>query len=96
MKCVEEPEPGVFECSLCGLRAPFNYHGQKPPNARSIVLLEECYTMNDPFTSQKDRFLIIGSHCSVCNSTVCVGQAGDSDAEKHKWSGWETVSSTGY
>ncbi|XP_078273064.1 cysteine-rich DPF motif domain-containing protein 1 [Rhinoraja longicauda] len=69
-----EPGPGIFECSLCGLRAPCNYYGQKPPNARSIVLLEKCYTMNDPFISQKDRFLIIGSHCSLCDKTVCVGQ----------------------
>ncbi|XP_032893554.1 cysteine-rich DPF motif domain-containing protein 1 isoform X1 [Amblyraja radiata] len=78
MNCDEEQvpksEPGVFECSLCGLRAPCNYYGQKPPNARSIVLLEKCYTMNDPFISQKDRFLIIGSHCSLCNKIVCVGQ----------------------
>ncbi|XP_078076309.1 cysteine-rich DPF motif domain-containing protein 1 isoform X4 [Mustelus asterias] len=75
MHSVEEPEPkGVFECRLCGLRAPYSYHGQKPPNACSVVLLEECYTMNDPFAPQRDRFLILGSHCCLCNNAVCVGQ----------------------
>ncbi|XP_078076305.1 cysteine-rich DPF motif domain-containing protein 1 isoform X2 [Mustelus asterias] len=77
MHSVEEPEPkGVFECRLCGLRAPYSYHGQKPPNACSVVLLEECYTMNDPFAPQRDRFLILGSHCCLCNNAVCVGQKG--------------------
>ncbi|XP_039719114.1 cysteine-rich DPF motif domain-containing protein 1-like [Pteropus medius] len=29
--------------------------------------------MKDPFTSDKDRFLILGSRCSVCSRLVCVG-----------------------
>ncbi|XP_043565030.1 cysteine-rich DPF motif domain-containing protein 1 isoform X3 [Chiloscyllium plagiosum] len=75
MQSVEDPEPkGMFECSLCRLKAPYSYYGQKPPNARSLVLLEECYTMNDPFTPQRDTFLILGSHCCLCNTVVCVGQ----------------------
>ncbi|XP_043565038.1 cysteine-rich DPF motif domain-containing protein 1 isoform X7 [Chiloscyllium plagiosum] len=40
----------------------------------SFRLLEECYTMNDPFTPQRDTFLILGSHCCLCNTVVCVGQ----------------------
>ncbi|ELK17983.1 hypothetical protein PAL_GLEAN10000194 [Pteropus alecto] len=29
--------------------------------------------MKDPFASDKDRFLILGSRCSVCSRLVCVG-----------------------
>ncbi|XP_068955413.1 cysteine-rich DPF motif domain-containing protein 1 isoform X2 [Petaurus breviceps papuanus] len=69
-----EQEPkGVFECQLCGLTAPYSYVGQKPPNARTVVLLEECFVLKDPFTSDKDKFLILGSWCSLCSKLVCVG-----------------------
>ncbi|XP_019371484.1 PREDICTED: cysteine-rich DPF motif domain-containing protein 1 [Gavialis gangeticus] len=70
----KEVQPkGVFECQLCGLTAPYSYYGQKPPNTRSIVLLEESYVMKDPFTPDKDKFLILGSQCSLCTRRVCVG-----------------------
>lgn len=39
-------------------------------------LLEESYVMKDPFTSDKDKFLILGSRCSVCSRLVCVGPVG--------------------
>lgn len=32
--------------------------------------------MKDPFTSDKDRFLVLGSKCSVCSRLVCVGPVG--------------------
>uniref|UniRef100_A0A2K5P988 Cysteine-rich DPF motif domain-containing protein 1 n=1 Tax=Cebus imitator TaxID=2715852 RepID=A0A2K5P988_CEBIM len=64
---------GVFECELCALTAPYSYVGQKPPNTQSMVLLEESYVMKDPFTSDKGRFLVLGSHCSLCSRLVCVG-----------------------
>ncbi|NWS61660.1 CDPF1 protein, partial [Chunga burmeisteri] len=70
----KEVQPtGEFTCQLCGLTAPYTYHGQKPPNTRSVVLLEESYVMKDPFTPDKDKFLILGSHCSLCGRAVCVG-----------------------
>ncbi|XP_012612537.2 cysteine-rich DPF motif domain-containing protein 1 [Microcebus murinus] len=65
---------GMFECELCALTAPYSYVGQKPPNTQSVVLLEESYIMKDPFTSDKDRFLVLGSRCSLCSRLVCVGQ----------------------
>ncbi|XP_062448655.1 cysteine-rich DPF motif domain-containing protein 1 isoform X1 [Rhea pennata] len=70
----KEAQPkGEFKCRLCGLTAPCTYYGQKPPNTRSIMLLEESYVMKDPFTPEKDRFLILGSQCSLCSRSVCVG-----------------------
>ncbi|KAG8579867.1 hypothetical protein GDO81_011078 [Engystomops pustulosus] len=36
-------------------------------------LLEECYVMRDPFLPDKDKFLILGSPCSLCGRVVCVG-----------------------
>ncbi|XP_047641930.1 cysteine-rich DPF motif domain-containing protein 1 [Phacochoerus africanus] len=74
MACEAERSPlGMFECQLCALTAPYSYVGQRPPNTQSIVLLEESYVMKDPFTSDKDRFLILGSRCSLCGRLVCVG-----------------------
>nr|XP_035928727.1 cysteine-rich DPF motif domain-containing protein 1 isoform X1 [Halichoerus grypus] len=64
---------GVFTCQLCALTAPYSYVGQKPPDTRSVILLEESYVMKDPFTSDKDRFLVLGSKCSLCSRLVCVG-----------------------
>lgn len=70
----KKPEPtGQFKCQLCGLTAPYTYYGQKPPNTRSIVILEDSYVMKDPFTPDKEKFLILGSLCSLCRRTVCVG-----------------------
>uniref|UniRef100_A0A8C4MUK1 Cysteine-rich DPF motif domain-containing protein 1 n=1 Tax=Equus asinus asinus TaxID=83772 RepID=A0A8C4MUK1_EQUAS len=74
MACETECRPlGVFTCQLCALTAPYSYVGQKPPDTQSVVLLEESYVMKDPFTSDKDRFLILGSRCSLCSRLVCVG-----------------------
>ncbi|GAB0177282.1 polycystic kidney disease and receptor for egg jelly-related protein [Grus japonensis] len=77
MDAPKEAQPtGEFTCQLCSLTAPYTYYGQKPPNTRSIVLLEESYVMKDPFTPDKDKFLILGSHCSLCSRSVCVGTNG--------------------
>ncbi|XP_018610503.2 cysteine-rich DPF motif domain-containing protein 1 [Scleropages formosus] len=62
-----------FLCELCGLTAPFSYFGQKPPSTRAVVFLEECFVMKDPFSPEKEKFLILGSSCSLCHRTVCVG-----------------------
>nr|XP_027810447.1 cysteine-rich DPF motif domain-containing protein 1 isoform X6 [Marmota flaviventris] len=58
---------GVFKCQLCSVTAPYSYVGQKPPNTQAVVLLEESYVMKDPFTSGTDRFLVLGSRCSLCS-----------------------------
>ncbi|XP_073423796.1 cysteine-rich DPF motif domain-containing protein 1 isoform X1 [Dendrobates tinctorius] len=63
---------GIFECQLCRLSVPYSYFGQKPPNTRSIILLEECYVTRDPFMPDKEKFLILGSPCSLCQRVVCV------------------------
>jgi hypothetical protein len=38
-----------------------------------ISLLEECFVTKDPFSPDGERFLILGSNCSLCHITVCVG-----------------------
>uniref|UniRef100_A0A1A7YWN9 Cysteine-rich DPF motif domain-containing protein 1 n=1 Tax=Iconisemion striatum TaxID=60296 RepID=A0A1A7YWN9_9TELE len=63
----------TFTCQLCGLSSPFTYYGQKPPNTRAIVLLEECFVTKDPFSPEKEKFLVLGSTCSICSLCVCVG-----------------------
>ncbi|XP_070710188.1 cysteine-rich DPF motif domain-containing protein 1 [Pempheris klunzingeri] len=68
-----EPPQKTFTCHLCGLSSPFTYYGQKPPNTRAIVLLEECFVTKDPFSPDKEKFLVLGSSCSLCSTSVCVG-----------------------
>ncbi|KAM9846039.1 cysteine-rich DPF motif domain-containing protein 1 [Aulostomus maculatus] len=67
-----EPPLKTFNCQLCGFTSPFTYYGQKPPNTRAIVLLEECFVTKDPFSPDKEKFLVLGSSCSVCGVCVCV------------------------
>ncbi|KAK1790454.1 hypothetical protein P4O66_014352 [Electrophorus voltai] len=64
---------GVFTCEQCDLSSPYTFYGQKPPNTRAIVLLEECYGMRDPFNPEREKFLVLGSKCCLCKKTVCVG-----------------------
>ncbi|KAG1953316.1 cysteine-rich DPF motif domain-containing protein 1 isoform X2 [Pimephales promelas] len=64
---------GVFTCELCELSSPYSFYGQKPPNTRAIVLLEECYGTKDPFCPEREKFLVLGSKCCLCSKTVCVG-----------------------
>ncbi|KAG7259831.1 hypothetical protein CRUP_006963 [Coryphaenoides rupestris] len=63
----------TFTCGSCGLSSPYSYYGQKPPNTRAIVLLEECFVTKDPFSPDKERFLVLGSRCSLCDRETCVG-----------------------
>ncbi|XP_014734370.1 PREDICTED: cysteine-rich DPF motif domain-containing protein 1 [Sturnus vulgaris] len=70
----EVQTPGEFRCELCELSAPYTYYGQTPPNSTLIQLLEKAYVMKDPITPDKDKFLIVGFHCSLCTRAVCVVQ----------------------
>ncbi|XP_016351481.1 cysteine-rich DPF motif domain-containing protein 1 isoform X2 [Sinocyclocheilus anshuiensis] len=62
---------GVFTCELCEVSSPYSFSGQKPPNTRAIVLLEECYGMKDPFSPEREKFLVLGSKCCLCSKTDC-------------------------
>lgn len=39
-------------------------------------LLEESYVLKDPFSPDKDKFIILGSSCTLCGKVVCVGTVG--------------------
>lgn len=39
-------------------------------------LLEESYVMKDPFSPDRDRFLVLGARCSICGKLACVGPVG--------------------
>ncbi|XP_077987643.1 cysteine-rich DPF motif domain-containing protein 1-like [Glandiceps talaboti] len=78
MEKTEAPEKksrkiGTFICELCNLTSPYDYYGNMPPFAKSVILMEDAFVMRDPFTPEY-KHLTLGSHCSVCNKVVCVGQ----------------------
>ncbi|XP_044013609.1 cysteine-rich DPF motif domain-containing protein 1 [Aphidius gifuensis] len=63
---------GNFECSSCKLYEKFDYKGTKPPFARNILFLEDCYVMKDPFSlPNRGEVLVIGGDCSICNKQIC-------------------------
>ncbi|CAD6236304.1 GSCOCG00008111001-RA-CDS, partial [Cotesia congregata] len=65
---------GIFKCEFCSLIEKYNYKGRKPPFARDILYEEDCYVMKDPFSLLNGgETLVIGSDCSICNKTVCLG-----------------------
>ncbi|XP_060928408.1 cysteine-rich DPF motif domain-containing protein 1 [Limanda limanda] len=68
-----ETSEKTFTCQLCGLSSSYSYYGQKPPNTRAIVLLEECFVTKDPFSPDREKFLVLGSTCSLCSLCVCAG-----------------------
>ncbi|KAL8594931.1 hypothetical protein ACOMHN_038494 [Nucella lapillus] len=57
-------EKKTFTCSLCSHEMEYHYHGNKPPFAKSLMLLEECYIMKDPF-STSGGLITVGATCCV-------------------------------
>lgn len=79
-KTQDEPEQIPFNCSSCKMAEKVDYFGKTPPFTRNIELLEESYVMKDVFSVPPSRhgkrsfteyFIILGSHCIVCDSIVC-------------------------
>jgi len=69
---------GSFQCSLCGVCEDYSYHGRSPRFCRHIVLLEDCFVIQDPFNkfdSAEDKFLVLGGECAACGCCVCQGAA---------------------
>ena len=67
-------EGGTFSCYLCHLTENYDYYGRKPRFLRSVVFLEDCYVMKDPFSGPSrtgDKFLVLGSDCVACGESVC-------------------------
>lgn len=64
----------IFTCSFCYLKERYDYKGMKPPFARQLVYLEECYIMKDPFSlPNRGEVLVLGADCSICKRIVCLG-----------------------
>lgn len=75
---VEEKIP--FLCKECTMSELVHYFGKKPPFVRNIEFSEDSFIMKDPFSQPPTRngkrsfteyFLVIGSNCKICESSVC-------------------------
>lgn len=63
----------IFICSFCSLKERYDYKGARPPFARQLVYLEECYIMKDPFSlPNRGEILVLGANCSICDLAVCM------------------------
>ncbi|XP_035717353.1 putative transferase CAF17 homolog, mitochondrial [Vespa mandarinia] len=69
----KEKTKEIFSCSFCTLQEYFDFKGSKPPFARHITYLEECYVMKDPFDLTAKDVLVIGGDCNICKKAVCLG-----------------------
>ncbi|XP_017757410.1 PREDICTED: cysteine-rich DPF motif domain-containing protein 1 [Eufriesea mexicana] len=64
----------IFKCCCCSLEERFDFKGLKPPFARQLTYLEECYIMKDPFSlPNKGEVLVLGADCNFCKKPVCLG-----------------------
>lgn len=64
---------GTWKCYCCDLEEHYNYKGNKPPFAKHLSFLEDCYIMKDPFSPPgKGEILLLGGDCSVCEKSVCM------------------------
>ena len=68
----------LFKCSNCELYAKYDYYGNKPTEhylkkskGDEIVLLENSYLCDDPFSDLKMNYLILGSNCFECKKMIC-------------------------
>ncbi|KAK3750188.1 hypothetical protein QZH41_015420, partial [Actinostola sp. cb2023] len=62
-----------FRCSLCDFSCRYEYYGRNPPFCKAVVLLEDAYLIQDPFSPSQNH-LTIGAKCTLCSADVCVGQ----------------------
>lgn len=78
----QEPvaEKIAFLCKECSMSELVHYFGKKPPFVKNIEFNEDSYIMKDPFSippsrngkrSYTEYFIVIGSDCVICRSTVC-------------------------
>ncbi|BFZ08277.1 hypothetical protein BsWGS_11316 [Bradybaena similaris] len=67
----KDSDAQTFTCSSCDFTVDYHYKGRKPPFAKNIVLLEDCYIMKDPF-STSGGFICVGGNCSLCGCSVCM------------------------
>lgn len=65
---------GIFTCCHCSLQERFDFKGIKPPFARQLTYMEECYIMKDPFSlPNKGEVLVLGADCNFCKKPACLG-----------------------
>ncbi|XP_052059916.1 cysteine-rich DPF motif domain-containing protein 1-like [Mytilus californianus] len=59
-----------FVCHSCKFSSAYHYYGTKPNFAKNIILMEDSYLCKDPFSTE-GGFITLGSHCSMCQLSVC-------------------------
>ncbi|KAF7261626.1 hypothetical protein EG68_00993 [Paragonimus skrjabini miyazakii] len=64
-----------FCCNTCGFKINYDHKGRKPKYFnRDLELLEDAYTMRDPFADDNLGGIILGSDCCICKEMVCISQ----------------------
>ncbi|XP_028516506.1 cysteine-rich DPF motif domain-containing protein 1-like [Exaiptasia diaphana] len=58
---------------MCHFTCRYDYYGRNPPFSKAVVLLEDAFVVQDPFSPSQSH-LTLGSKCSLCSIDVCVGQ----------------------
>ncbi|CAL8088623.1 unnamed protein product [Calicophoron daubneyi] len=63
---------GLFCCSMCGFKISFDCKSKCPAYFnKDVEILEEIYSIRDPFADDNLGGLILGSDCCVCGHMVC-------------------------
>eukprot|EP00112_Aurelia_sp_Birch-Aquarium-sp1_P014669 Seg318.26 transcript_id=Seg318.26/GoldUCD/mRNA.D3Y31 product="Cysteine-rich DPF motif domain-containing protein 1" protein_id=Seg318.26/GoldUCD/D3Y31 len=72
-----EEESRIFDCILCGFSCRYGSYGARflSKSAGQIMLKEDAFLLEDPFTANKQIPIVIGGICCSCKINVCVGQS---------------------
>lgn len=68
----KKKEQLFFQCTSCIFRTKYDYFGRNPTQLKNYLLLEDSYVLEDPFSSPKEKnVIILGAHCIKCKKRVC-------------------------
>lgn len=74
-RAIVQVKPYIY-CQLKSLNASAHLRLQFIPPSPLLILsrlLEESYVLKDPFSPDREKFIVLGSSCTVCSKVVCVG-----------------------
>jgi len=73
---LHERSKNVFTCEICGFSCRFDAYGRKiDVGFNALRLKEDAFLLKDPFSTSNETPIVLGSPCSICRFTVCVGQS---------------------
>lgn len=65
-------EKKEFTCSICGTSFTYERYGKCKDTKANLCILEDVFSMKDPFSMQSTIPLILGGVCTICSRNICM------------------------